>query len=161
MTICLKGPQDIIADGRRWLAVAEPGALRRSGGLGDVLAGTMGVLVHWARLALPITDVEGGGSTSTTAHAGSASASAAVAAAGAGEEMEPRDRALWACAAASVVARRASRRAFAEKRRSMTAPDVLGACVRLARACVPACCAVCGVDGGDDDYVVVDADACT
>jgi ATP-dependent NAD(P)H-hydrate dehydratase len=125
VTICLKGPEDIIADGRRWLSVAEPGALRRSGGLGDILAGTMGVLVHWARLALPITDVEGGGSTGATAHAGSAAAVALEP--GATGEMEPRDRALWACAAASVIARRASRRAFAEKRRSMTAPDALGA----------------------------------
>lgn len=61
MTICLKGREDIIADGERWLVVTEPGALRRSGGLGDILAGTMGVFVHWARLALPITDVEEGG----------------------------------------------------------------------------------------------------
>lgn len=124
MTICLKGPTDIIADGERWLAVEEPGTLRRSGGLGDILAGTMGVLVHWARLALPISDVEGHPGT------GLPQASAAGAAAGAiGPEMESRDRALWACAAASVIARRAGRRAFAQKRRSMTAPDAIGACV--------------------------------
>ena len=120
VTICLKGPTDIIADGERWLAVSEPGALRRSGGLGDILAGTMGVLVHWARLALPISDVEG--------HPGTELQAAGGAAAGAiGPEMESRDRALWACAAASFIARRASRRAFAEKRRSMTAPDAIGA----------------------------------
>jgi hypothetical protein len=57
----------------------------------------------------------------------------------AGPEMEARDRALWACAAASVIARRASRRAFAEKRRSMTAPDALGACVCVCVLCVCVC----------------------
>lgn len=58
VTVCLKGPEDIIADGERFLVVKEPGALRRSGGLGDILAGTIGVAVHWAQMALPITDTE-------------------------------------------------------------------------------------------------------
>ena len=43
------------------------------------------------------------------------------------EPMDPRDRALWACAAASVIVRRASRLAFRAHRRSMTAPDAIGA----------------------------------
>lgn len=125
MTICLKGREDIIADGERWLAVSEPGALRRSGGLGDILAGTMGVLVHWARLALPVSDVEGHPGTGLK---DSNVAATAAAVKGSEPHLEPRDRALWAAAAAAVIARRASRRAFAEKRRSMTAPDAIGVC---------------------------------
>jgi NAD(P)H-hydrate repair Nnr-like enzyme with NAD(P)H-hydrate dehydratase domain len=50
ITICLKAREDIIANKEKWVVVTEEGAKRRSGGLGDILAGTMGVLLHWSRL---------------------------------------------------------------------------------------------------------------
>ena len=114
VTVCLKGKDDIVADGERWLVVGEEGARRRSGGLGDVLAGTMGVLMHWSGLALKAQGGGGGeGGGGMTCNSSSS-------------RLEARDSVLWACAAASVIARRASREAFKEKRRSMTAPDAIG-----------------------------------
>ncbi len=111
VTVCLKGREDIVADKERWLVVTEEGAQRRSGGLGDILAGTMGVLVHWSRLALQAQE--------TTGKACEASASTTT-------QLEETESVLWACAAAATIARRASREAFQEKRRSMTAPDAIG-----------------------------------
>jgi len=116
VTVLLKGKEDIVADGERWLVVGEEGARRRSGGLGDILAGTMGVLMHWSGLALKAQGEEGGGGVTAVCEA---------------SRLEARDSVLWACAAASVIARRASRKAFREKRRSMTAPDAIGTYVGL------------------------------
>lgn len=124
VTVCLKGREDIVADRERWLVVTEEGARRRSGGLGDILAGTTGVLLHWSHLAMQ-EQAHGGAVKAERSERGSEGKGAQS-----GKEstcqIDPRDRVLWACAGASLIARRASRRAFEEHRRSMTAPDVLG-----------------------------------
>eukprot|EP00624_Nannochloropsis_granulata_P005408 evm.model.NODE_3836_length_13751_cov_70.976944.3 len=121
VTVLLKGKEDMVADGQRYLVVGEEGAKRRSGGLGDILAGSMGVLMHWSGLALKAHS--GGGETERgTGGEVTASSSSSCEA----SRLEVRDSVLWACATASLIVRRASREAFKEKRRSMTAPDVIG-----------------------------------
>eukprot|EP00199_Chlamydomonas_sp_CCMP681_P002723 CAMPEP_0119111512 /NCGR_PEP_ID=MMETSP1180-20130426/35939_1 /TAXON_ID=3052 ORGANISM="Chlamydomonas cf sp, Strain CCMP681" /NCGR_SAMPLE_ID=MMETSP1180 /ASSEMBLY_ACC=CAM_ASM_000741 /LENGTH=334 /DNA_ID=CAMNT_0007098507 /DNA_START=74 /DNA_END=1078 /DNA_ORIENTATION=- len=42
-----KGPCDVITDGISTTTCTTPGSLKRCGGLGDVLAGTMGTFVSW------------------------------------------------------------------------------------------------------------------
>lgn len=119
VTVLLKGKEDIVADGQRYLVVREEGSKRRSGGLGDILAGSMGVLMHWSALVLKAQS--GGGEGEEGAGGGETASSSSCEA----RRLEARDTVLWACGTASFIARRASREAFKEKRRSMTAPDAI------------------------------------
>jgi hypothetical protein len=141
ITICLKAREDIIADKGKWVVVTEEGAKRRSGGLGDILAGTMGVLLHWSRLmneenrhAQTQIGGEGGGEgVCKKKEEGKM-------------KIEERDSVLYAAAGASIIARKASREAFVEKKRSMTAPDAIGMYVcwmYFVGVCV--CVYVCGI----------------
>eukprot|EP00903_Cladosiphon_okamuranus_P010984 g10374.t1 len=50
VTVVLKGKVDIISDGRRTVACAVPGGLKRCGGIGDVLSGTMATALAWVNL---------------------------------------------------------------------------------------------------------------
>ena len=45
VTFVRKGPVDIVTDGRECLLVTTPGSLKRTGGIGDILAGTMATFV--------------------------------------------------------------------------------------------------------------------
>lgn len=94
-----KGRYDAIShgsDGGESLVCRETGGMKRSGGLGDVLAGTMGTFVAWNEI---LSKREEGGRDSS-------------------------DR-LLSCWAACCVTKRATKRAFDRKKRAMTAPDVL------------------------------------
>ncbi|XP_072478074.1 ATP-dependent (S)-NAD(P)H-hydrate dehydratase isoform X1 [Notamacropus eugenii] len=53
LTIVQKGEKDIISDGEKVLVCSHEGSSRRCGGQGDLLSGSLGVLVHWAFLAGP------------------------------------------------------------------------------------------------------------
>ncbi|KAM4796960.1 ATP-dependent (S)-NAD(P)H-hydrate dehydratase isoform 2-T2 [Rhinophrynus dorsalis] len=53
ITIVHKGERDLISDGDKVLVCSHEGSSRRCGGQGDLLAGSLGVLVHWAFLAGP------------------------------------------------------------------------------------------------------------
>ncbi|XP_017946736.1 ATP-dependent (S)-NAD(P)H-hydrate dehydratase isoform X1 [Xenopus tropicalis] len=53
ITIIQKGERDLISDGDKVLVCSHEGSSRRCGGQGDLLAGSLGVLVHWALLAGP------------------------------------------------------------------------------------------------------------
>ncbi|CAM9384438.1 unnamed protein product [Choristocarpus tenellus] len=50
VVVILKGEVDVISDGRRTIACAVPGGMKRCGGLGDVLAGSLGTMLAWNRL---------------------------------------------------------------------------------------------------------------
>ncbi|KAL3944735.1 MAG: hypothetical protein SGBAC_001206 [Bacillariaceae sp.] len=89
-----KGQYDIIRYQGKTLICGEVGGMKRSGGLGDILAGTLGSLISWNT----ILSNQGGSSD--------------------------KDLQL-ACWTACCFVKRATNHAFAEKRRSMTAPDVL------------------------------------
>ncbi|XP_068950218.1 ATP-dependent (S)-NAD(P)H-hydrate dehydratase isoform X3 [Petaurus breviceps papuanus] len=53
LTVVQKGEKDIISDGEKVLVCSHEGSSRRCGGQGDLLSGSLGVLVHWAFLAGP------------------------------------------------------------------------------------------------------------
>lgn len=53
ITIVQKGEWDLISDGDKVFVCTHEGSNRRCGGQGDLLAGSLGVLVHWASLAGP------------------------------------------------------------------------------------------------------------
>jgi len=80
---------------------AEEGGLKRSGGIGDILAGTIGTFVAWNRIL-------------------------AVTSKNSNESSEKRINDLvLACWMGCCVTKRATRLAFIKKKRSMTAPDIL------------------------------------
>ncbi|KAF6084566.1 NAD(P)HX dehydratase [Phyllostomus discolor] len=53
VTVVQKGEQDVISDGKQVLECSLQGSNRRCGGQGDLLSGSLGVLVHWALHAGP------------------------------------------------------------------------------------------------------------
>ncbi|XP_012493395.1 PREDICTED: ATP-dependent (S)-NAD(P)H-hydrate dehydratase isoform X2 [Propithecus coquereli] len=53
VTVVQKGECDVISDGQQVLTCSQEGSSRRCGGQGDLLSGSLGVLVHWALLAGP------------------------------------------------------------------------------------------------------------
>jgi ATP-dependent NAD(P)H-hydrate dehydratase len=99
--IIKKGAEDVITQGgddeTPSLVCREEGGLKRSGGLGDILSGTVATFIGWHDI-LKSRDEEDGG--------------------------RPTDRAL-SCWSACCVTKRATHTAFQMKRRAMTAPDVL------------------------------------
>ena len=98
VTILQKGAVDLISDGEALLRCNVSGGPRRSGGLGDILAGTLGIVSAWARM--------GGGDS----EAGMPWA---------GQEQ------LWAALAACSITRSSCAAAFAKQKRSTTAVHVL------------------------------------
>jgi ATP-dependent NAD(P)H-hydrate dehydratase len=111
-TVIRKGRVDVISvvsEGNMaesTLECTEQGGFKRSGGIGDVLAGTLGTFLAWQAILHPV-DVSGA--------SGHASADVAT----------RRLHRQLACWTACCVVKRATRQAFELKRRSMTAPDVL------------------------------------
>ncbi|XP_032352546.1 ATP-dependent (S)-NAD(P)H-hydrate dehydratase isoform X5 [Camelus dromedarius] len=53
VTVVQKGERDVISDGKQVLECSQEGSGRRCGGQGDLLSGSLGVLVHWALQAGP------------------------------------------------------------------------------------------------------------
>ncbi|CAM9613594.1 unnamed protein product [Discosporangium mesarthrocarpum] len=49
VTVVLKGARDIVTNGLKTLVCGVPTGLKRCGGLGDVLAGTMGTMIGWTK----------------------------------------------------------------------------------------------------------------
>lgn len=80
---------------RSLMVCRETGGLKRSGGLGDILAGTVATFLGWQVILKSR-----------------------------GEQDEDKDRAM-PCWSACCVTKRATNAAFEAKRRAMTAPDVL------------------------------------
>jgi len=94
-TIVRKGPYDVIVQhGKETLECHEVGGKKRSGGIGDVLAGTIGTLLSWKRILQK-------------------------------EDAASDDVLALSCWAACCFVKHATLLAFNDKKRSMTAPDVL------------------------------------
>uniref|UniRef100_A0A8C6GTG4 ATP-dependent (S)-NAD(P)H-hydrate dehydratase n=1 Tax=Mus spicilegus TaxID=10103 RepID=A0A8C6GTG4_MUSSI len=53
ITVVQKGEQDLISNGQQVLVCNQEGSSRRCGGQGDLLSGSLGVMVHWALRAGP------------------------------------------------------------------------------------------------------------
>lgn len=114
-TIIRKGRVDVISimsdrkSDDTTLECNEQGGFKRSGGIGDVLAGTLGTFLAWQAILHPVN------------HPG-ASGDKDVVSAGIVTQRQHWQLACWT---ACCVVKRATRQAFELKRRSMTAPDVL------------------------------------
>jgi ATP-dependent NAD(P)H-hydrate dehydratase len=95
------------------LTCSEPGGLKRSGGIGDVLAGTLGTMLAWHSIL--VKQRGGGGGLSILPANGDNN-----------NDNINNDLSL-SCWTACCFVKRATYKAFQAKRRSMTAPDVLEA----------------------------------
>jgi len=118
--------------------VDQAGSPRRCGGQGDVLAGTLGVAMHWAHsrkdllqgLCLDINFQQGGsgGAVAQEEEHKQQNAAAAINTVADSDALHAKATpppAVLACLLASMVTRQASQYAFQDKRRSMTTPDLL------------------------------------
>ena len=113
--IVQKGHVDKIIQGDRTMQCEEKGGLKRSGGIGDVLAGTISAFMAWNAVLEMKSD-------------GSISRSSAVNGRTGAMQQPPhynqeRQFAAWV---ACVVVKRATRVAYQTKRRAMSAMDVIG-----------------------------------
>ena len=97
VTVVRKGPVDVISDGSCTVACDEVGSLKRSGGQGDVLAGTLATMLSWAKARSSMLPADA-----------------------------PPPQAV-AAYTACMLTRRYSKAAFAKHKRSMTAPDLIEA----------------------------------
>ena len=108
VTVLLKGRVDILSNGSAVWVSAVPSSPRRCGGIGDILSGSLGTFVSWAKsIRAHSTRARVGGGTSTQCAA------------------EQSEATLMAALAASALARTAASMAFREHGRGMTAPAVL------------------------------------
>jgi ATP-dependent NAD(P)H-hydrate dehydratase len=103
---------------RRRLICAEEGGLKRSGGIGDILAGTLGVLVAWHEILQTEQD-------ETSATTSSSNTSENTGTTDHNLEESRTDWLLQSCWTACCITKRATKRAFDVKKRAMAAPDIL------------------------------------
>ena len=108
LQVVRKGGVDLLSDGGCWLGVEEAGSPKRSGGQGDVLAGSIATLLSWAKQA---EAAEGESPQGEGLPCGDGLPSAPLLAAYTG----------------CLLTRRFSAAAFARHRRAMTAPDLIEA----------------------------------
>lgn len=99
VTICRKGQEDIIADGKDVVNCRTEGSNRRCGGQGDLLSGSMGVFFHWTDMAFKKMSKE--------------------------ERACSYGRSLVAAYGACALTRTCNRLAFAKYRRNMTTTDMI------------------------------------
>lgn len=97
VTILRKGRSDLISDGETVNSVSIYGSPRRCGGQGDILSGSVGVFLSWARQKIKDGDL----STSS------------------------RNPALLGCIAASALMRKAASLGFENKKRSTLTTDII------------------------------------
>lgn len=98
-TIVKKGQYDIILQNeKKIMACQQKGGKKRSGGIGDVLAGTLGTMIAWN----VILSQDGNNA-----------------------KINKNDLLALSCWSGCCFVKRATELAFEDKRRSMTAPDVL------------------------------------
>merc|ERR1711957_1028206 len=91
------------------MVCSEEGGLKRSGGIGDILAGTIGTFAAWNRiLSNNSQDYLNEGDDNDD-----------------DDDDDRIDDLVLACWMACCVTKRATKLAFEKKKRSMTAPDIL------------------------------------
>jgi ATP-dependent NAD(P)H-hydrate dehydratase len=106
------------ASALQWIC-REPGGRKRSGGLGDILSGTLGTLVAW-HFIMQEEKLKKNNKSNTKANDADTEERE-----GDGNKNEEDDDLLGACWTACCIVKLATRRAYEQKWRSMTAPDVL------------------------------------
>lgn len=139
VAILKKGTLDIIASplSNSAFEIDESGAPRRCGGQGDILAGALGVSLHWylqnvvvkteqtavkaSTLVSPNSTIASGGLDNATFFTGAATASASFP-----SSLNVRnDPIVLASVLASTIVRRAAKKSFSNFGRSSTAPQIL------------------------------------
>lgn len=105
VTIVQKGKTDHISDGVSVFASEFFGSPRRCGGQGDVLSGSIGVFMAWAR---DFFEKSGSNDAKTLV-----------------EERLSKNPAVVASVAGSIILRRAASEAFSQKKRSMVTTDII------------------------------------
>jgi len=100
------------------LVCKEQGGLKRSGGLGDILSGSIGTFLAWDRL---LTETKSSTTTTTQDPSTATTTSQAMLPLLQGIEQQR----LVPCWLACCIVKRATKVAYDKKRRAMTAPNVL------------------------------------
>ncbi|KAL4807176.1 Ribokinase-like protein [Aspergillus unguis] len=120
VTIIQKGPHDVISNGITSIISDVEGGLKRSGGQGDTLTGSLGTLLGWrAAYHEPLWD-SGEQENSKEAQ----SKDEIQGEIESGRKMSPKTSLLLAAWAGSCITRECSRRAYTKKGRSMQASDL-------------------------------------
>jgi ATP-dependent NAD(P)H-hydrate dehydratase len=132
VTIIQKGPQDVISNGITSIISDSEGGLKRSGGQGDTLTGSLGTFLAW-RAAYHEKMWDSGEQDNEKEAQSIEDVQAELSSEN--KRMSPATTLLLAAWASSSITRECSRRAFADKGRSMQASDltdeVHGAFLRL------------------------------
>ncbi|KAK8470927.1 hypothetical protein PHAVU_003G091700 [Phaseolus vulgaris] len=106
VTILRKGNSDLISDGNSVQAVSIYGSPRRCGGQGDILSGSVGVFLSWARKHILSADSK--------------------------SHLSNKNPTVLGCIAGSTILRKAASLAFLKKKRSTVTGDIiecLGQCL--------------------------------
>jgi ATP-dependent NAD(P)H-hydrate dehydratase len=123
VTILRKGRTDLISAGSTVVEVIEEGSPRRCGGQGDLLAGSLGVALHWAHshsLSYTNDNEDQGYPILNELYANS--------------EEAPN---VLACIFASILTRRAARLAFAQHKRATSSVEILSSIGEAFESMVP------------------------
>lgn len=121
VTIIQKGPKDVISNGVTSIISDLRGGLKRSGGQGDTLTGSLGTLMAWrAAYHDGLWDIAGGSGQSNAQNKDQVQAELESQDA----KMSPTTTLLLAAYAGSAITRDCSRRAFESKGRSLQASDL-------------------------------------
>eukprot|EP01098_Paradermamoeba_levis_P002179 TRINITY_DN12578_c0_g1_i1.p1 TRINITY_DN12578_c0_g1~~TRINITY_DN12578_c0_g1_i1.p1 ORF type:complete len:323 (-),score=74.63 TRINITY_DN12578_c0_g1_i1:59-1027(-) len=99
VTIIQKGEKDIITNGKTTVECSEPGTPRRVGGQGDILAGSVGIFLFWAKQKFAQSPTD--------------------------ECFEGLSPTILAAYAATLLVRRTGNEAFKKHKRAMTTSDML------------------------------------
>ena len=121
VTIIQKGPKDVISNGVTSIISDLRGGLKRSGGQGDTLTGSLGTLMAWR--AAYHDGLWGSGEKSPKSPAQSKDEAQAEIE-NQDTKMSPTPTLLLAAFAGSAITRDSSRRAFEAKGRSLQASDL-------------------------------------
>ena len=135
VTIFRKGAVDVISNGEVVFGINEEGSMRRCGGQGDILAGSLGLLSHWMQINAQELDPFSEKLFSVVSSSSSLSSSEKN---DLGDDpLMPKLQGvsnfsnysltdtLWACIFASTLVRKAGKLGFVRKKRAMTSPDVI------------------------------------
>ena len=116
------------------MVTAPSGCLRRCGGQGDVLAGSLSVFQCWASTASsrePTTKADSAGATAAANSAGDGGGGGAGGGAGASagdaSNQTPVSPMVLAGYGAATLTRTAATRAFGDMKRALTTPDIIKA----------------------------------
>ncbi|KAF7716216.1 ATP-dependent NAD(P)H-hydrate dehydratase [Penicillium ucsense] len=121
VTIIQKGPHDVISNGVTSLISNVQGGLKRSGGQGDTLTGSLGTMLAW-RAAYHDKLWDSG--EKDNSHDAQSKEDVQVELESEGKRMSPATTLLLAAWAGSSITRECSRRAFEKKGRSLQASDL-------------------------------------